>query len=73
MINDNKAYAAFFNVLLVFLVLACLIPFWLLIASSFTSETTLVQNGYSLFPQEWNTGAYDYLWTTRGSDRKSVV
>ena len=54
MINDNKAYAAFFNVLLVFLVLACLIPFWLLIASSFTSETTLVQNGYSLFPQEWN-------------------
>ena len=52
MINDNKAYAAFFNVLLVFLVLACLIPFWLLIASSFTSETTLVQNGYSLFPHQ---------------------
>lgn len=73
MINDNKAYAAFFNVLLVFLVLACLIPFWLLIASSFTSETTLVQNGYSLFPQEWNIGAYDYLWTTRGSIGRAYI
>ncbi len=67
MINNNKAYSFFFNALLAFLVLACLAPFWLLIASSFTAETTLVQNGYSLLPQEWSTAAYEYLWGARGS------
>lgn len=67
MINDNKAYDVFFHVLLIFLVLACLVPFWLLIASSFTAETTLVQDGYSLVPRELSFGAYDYLWNVRGS------
>lgn len=67
MINNNKAYSFFFNALLAFLVLACLVPFWLLIASSFTSEATLVQNGYSLMPREWSTAAYEYLWGARGS------
>lgn len=67
MINNNKAYGFFFNALLGFLVLACLVPFWLLIASSFTSEATLVQNGYSLLPREWSTAAYEYLWGARGS------
>ena len=32
MINNNKAYGIFFNALLAFLVLTCIIPFWLLIA-----------------------------------------
>ncbi len=67
MINNNKAYSIFFNVLLVFLVLACLIPFWLLIASSFTSETSLVQNGYSMLPREFSLDAYEYLWNARES------
>ena len=67
MINNNKAYSVFFNALLIFLVLACLIPFWLLIASSFTSETSLVQNGYSMLPREFSLGAYEYLWNARGS------
>lgn len=67
MINNNKAYSVFFNALLIFLVLACLIPFWLLIASSFTSETSLVQNGYSMLPREFSLGAYEYLWNASGS------
>ena len=62
MINNNKAYGIFFNALLAFLVLTCIIPFWLLIASSFTSETTLVQNGYSLIPRDISFAAYEYLW-----------
>lgn len=73
MINQNKAYDVFFHALLIFLVLACLIPFWLLIASSFTSEATLVQEGYSLMPKSWSFGAYEYLWNVRGSIGKAYL
>ncbi len=73
MINNNKAYSIFFNALLIFLVLACLIPFWLLIVSSFTSETMLQQNGYSLIPREWSTAAYEYLWNARGSIARAYL
>lgn len=67
MINRSKGFNLFFNVLLVFLVLACLIPFWLLIASSFTSETYLVQKGYSLLPKEFSLDAYKFLLSAKES------
>ena len=65
MINKSKGFSFFFNALLVFLVLACLIPFWLLIVSSFTSETYLVQNGYSMLPKEFSLSAYEFLLAAR--------
>lgn len=67
MISQSKAFTVFVHVLLVFLILCCVVPFWLLIASSFTSEASLVKNGYSLIPKEFSLAAYKYLWTARGS------
>lgn len=67
MINNSKGLSVFCYVLLALLVLACVIPFWLLIASSLTSETYLVQNGYSLLPKELSLAAYKYLWGARDS------
>lgn len=67
MINKSKGFSIFFNILLIFLVLACLIPFWLLIASSFTSESYLVKNGYSLTPKEFSLSAYQFLFTAKDS------
>ena len=67
MINNSKGFRIFANALIIFLVLVCIIPFWLLIISSFTSEDYLVQNGYSLFPTEFSLAAYKYLWEARGS------
>lgn len=67
MISQSKAFTIFVHVLLVFLILCCIVPFWLLIASSFTSEASLVKNGYSLIPKEFSLAAYKYLWTARGS------
>lgn len=67
MINKSRGFSIFFNVLLIFLVLACLVPFWLLIVSSFTSETYLVQNGYSMMPKEFSMAAYNFLFATRDS------
>ena len=67
MISQSKAFNVFVHVLLGFLILCCVVPFWLLIASSFTSEASLVKNGYSLIPKEFSLAAYKYLWTARGS------
>lgn len=41
--------------------LTILIPFLLLIVSSFTSETIITRNGYSFFPAVWSLDAYAYL------------
>ena len=53
--------AAVNKTILIFMCIACLAPFLLLVASSFTSETALIANGYSFWPQELSLKAYQYL------------
>jgi len=67
MISNSKAYSFFVNLLLALLIAACVIPFWLLFVSSVTSESYLVQHGYSLFPKEFSLDAYKYLWEAKDS------
>lgn len=49
------------NVLLLLCALLCLIPFALLIISSFASEMSIMKNGYSFWPSEWSLDSYKYL------------
>lgn len=53
--------AAVNKTILILMCIACLAPFLLLVASSFTSETALIANGYSFWPQELSLKAYQYL------------
>ncbi len=48
--------------LLVLFAILCLIPFVLIIASSFTSESYIIRNGYVLWPQEFSIGAYELIF-----------
>jgi len=41
-----------------FIALICLIPFLMILAGSFSSETAIMNNGFSLFPQDFSTEAY---------------
>lgn len=50
------------HAILVLLSLAAVMPFVLLIISSFTDDRTLIKNGYSFFPEKLSIAAYDYLW-----------
>lgn len=43
--------------------LFCLIPLWMIIAGSFTDETVLARQGYSLFPQPFSLVAYEMLFS----------
>lgn len=44
---------------LIFLFVAvCLIPFLIVIGSSFTAESYIIRNGYSILPKEWSIESY---------------
>ena len=47
----------------------CLIPFMLIISSSFTSEMYVIRNGFTLIPKDFTLDAYKTIFTTT----KSVV
>lgn len=40
----------------------CLLPFWMLISASFTSEHAILNYGYRLIPPEFSTSAYEMLF-----------
>ena len=65
MITNNKVFNGCAYVLMALLVIACLVPFWLLFASSFTDESVLLLQGYSLFPRQLSLSTYQYLWAAR--------
>ena len=41
-----------------FIALICLVPFLMILAGSFSSETAIMNNGFSLLPQEFSLEAY---------------
>lgn len=43
--------------------MAALVPFWLLLAASFTDESYVAHHGYSLFPVSLSLDAYKYLFS----------
>ncbi len=49
------------NTVLILLTLSCILPFMLLIISSFTDEYALLRDGYSFFPKKLSFAAYQYL------------
>ena len=66
MIQKRTKGQKIFNVFnIFFLTLGCaifIIPYWIVIASSFTDEITLISNGYNLFPKKFSIYAYKFLF-----------
>jgi putative aldouronate transport system permease protein len=44
------------------IVVACLLPFLLILSGSFTEETAIFKNGYGLIPSVFSTNAYEILF-----------
>jgi len=59
--RGEKSFRIFALVLLSILTLIAILPFILIIISSFTDESTLVSNGYSYFPAKWSLDSYRYM------------
>ena len=47
-----------------FVAIVSLVPFWMLISGSFTSEKAIRFSGYGLFPKEFSTAAYSLIFKT---------
>ncbi len=67
MIQNSKPYRILMNLVMLFFVLACILPFILLLSGSLSSEGSLKTFGYTLFPKEFSLDAYRYIWTTRSA------
>jgi len=65
--NESPFLTWFSHTVLILFSAACIIPFILLISASLTDQNSIVANGYSLFPREFSTAAYEYLFL-RGED-----
>ncbi|WP_312875588.1 carbohydrate ABC transporter permease [Paenibacillus planticolens] len=50
------------NGIFIVISLLCLTPFILLVASSISSENSIIKNGYTLFPTEFSLESYKYLF-----------
>ncbi len=64
MVDNSKVFNTFLHIILMALALFCLIPFILMLSSSFASESSLLQFGYSFYPREISMNAYDYIFNS---------
>ncbi|MEK5418581.1 MULTISPECIES: carbohydrate ABC transporter permease [unclassified Paenibacillus] len=60
----DKWMTVFFYVFIAVFAVACLYPFLLVLASSLTDESTLLRDGYKLFPSVMSVSAYKAIFTT---------
>ncbi|MDR6553174.1 carbohydrate ABC transporter permease [Paenibacillus qinlingensis] len=60
--KDRLLLSAIGYVILIFMALLCIIPFWIVLASSFTDENTIRLSGYSLIPKLFSTEAYRIIF-----------
>ena len=64
--KHNRGYRIFnivSKILLGLFSVICLLPFVLMIVGSFTDNGEVIREGYSLFPKQWSTAAYDMLFS----------
>ena len=62
--KGEKVFQTVIVVILSILLLAAVLPFILLIASSLSDEATLLQQGYGFWPKKFSLYAYEYLFVT---------
>ena len=61
-----------FNTVFVLLSILCLAPLVFVIIISFSSEHSVMVNGYSFRPDEWSTAAYEFVFQSGGQVMHSL-
>ncbi|BCJ98948.1 carbohydrate ABC transporter permease [Anaerocolumna chitinilytica] len=73
MVERKISFQIMANIILIILAILCLLPFILLIVSSFTDELTLTHYGYRFFPKKLSLDAYRYLLVDSTTIIKSYI
>ncbi|MDT1959419.1 carbohydrate ABC transporter permease [Carnobacterium divergens] len=58
----GKKADIFFNIIIALFAFSCIFPFIFVIIISFTSETSLITEGYRIIPSSWSFDGYRYLY-----------
>jgi len=56
--KDRKIFNAVAYVVIIIMTLLCIIPIIIVVSGSFTSETSILTDGFNLIPKEFSTSAY---------------
>ena len=63
MLSIGPGTNALLNLLMIVVSILTLIPIYIIVISSVTAESALTENGYSLWPAQFATNAYSFLFT----------
>lgn len=63
-VKESTVFQIVIGTILVFATILAVVPFILLISSSFTAEDALLSNGYGFWPTKFSLYAYEYLFVT---------
>lgn len=58
---SDRLFSVIAYVVLIFFTIFCILPFLLMVIGSFTEESELIVNGYTLFPKDFSIAAYKAL------------
>lgn len=64
--SDRRVFNIISVVLVSLLTLFCIIPFWLILSGSFTSQNSILTDGYRLLPKIFSLEAYQFLFKAPG-------
>lgn len=63
---ELKLFYLFDYLIIIFTALACVVPFLMILSGSFTSEKSIINEGYSLWPKEFSLKAYETIFANPG-------
>lgn len=66
--GHDKILRTLFHIIIVIFALLCLYPLLLALFVSFSSETSVVKNGYQLIPEVWSLDAYKVVIVSLGKN-----
>ena len=65
--RGDRIYQVIITLILIIFALCAILPFILLLSSSFTDEATLLKEGYAFIPKKFSAYAYEYLFSSNGA------
>lgn len=65
--KEEKYFQLVGNIIMMLGALVAIVPIILMLMSSLTDNDSLIQHGYSFFPQKWSLYAYQYVFMTGNS------
>ena len=64
--REDKIFNVFGHIFMILLTVMAIVPIVLMVISSLTSHGAVLRTGYSVFPVEWSTDAYEWSFASNG-------